>query len=997
MSFASAGTLTVDRFSSSNVRQVVGTGSGFDGFVDAFGSDVVSYWKFANTGVDEKGTANASISGVPEFNIPSIVTPDRVGEGASADGEVLAWPGTAGEYAQVAHTAAHKTLEATIVVHFQCDTLNDTSTLIAANATPAQPGELVILINSNGSPQANLRNSAGAPVVLAGVAGDVVVGRAYAIVVKHGAAGFSMALYNDAFQLVRRATNPLATGQAASLSPIRFGAYHTDVDHHDGPYGRVVWLRRRITDAEELLLAKPRTVAHGAPPGGTYDDAPITSRNPKLYLPLEQVSGSPIDAAGAGYAGSLQMIGTPIAYEIETQKGKGIRLGINAYIQAGHHSVFTTTAADTPHATYGVNVIVESEVTFSIHCAFPAALQDNWVIFSKANDFNSTAPGVVLQVMQDGSVELLVREHKLRSIVRMATMAGLVTQGSEHHFTVSLGYQGAWFTVDGRQAELGFKNHLAWWGLDHRWNGIEETGGPAAANLSTRYTNTSAIRLGRSGEQTLSADIVVTKFAVFHSGMTRVARGQLTPGFTLAACQALAGASGAVLPDPKFGTLTQTAPAGLNQIQAAINAMNSAGGGTVILNGSYSQSVSLILRSRVRLTTTSSATITLTGAAQVTTPIPSAMPGLASVALAPGQLTYAASNTLSNDAIFVVCSNNTVPMGSLWGVPSSNVQNINFLKSEMIPIRSRTAGLITFTRGPHFNFPTAVRFATRAYEPTVDIAIDGNITINKTETRVASPPVAAPVAIDGVRRARFNGLTMTLDPGSAAVVSVIGMYVNGSTEVRFNGCNFTDNVKQGADSTFHPYGLKFTGSSHYDVFAHTGHSDDWHAIDNEGGNPDDDWGIGSSIGTAQYSGQYGDIRNSTLSTDLGGTGGGMFPCICHTSNHITFLDLLWPSGGALDVNGWGHSMEAITASAGGNNTVLSFARGAGGTRFAHLTFNNNIGGWGRGSNGIRRSSFVNCHYANAPSTSTLSPAPGDGSCHFLASDSATNGMPTSLA
>ena len=55
-----------------------------------------------------------------------------------------------------------------------------------------------------------------------------------------------------------------------------------------------------------------------------------------------------------------------------------------------------------------------------------------------------------------------MREHKYRPDVRMKTAAGVVTQGSEHHFTVSLGYAGAWFTVDGRQAELGFRNTLAW-------------------------------------------------------------------------------------------------------------------------------------------------------------------------------------------------------------------------------------------------------------------------------------------------------------------------------------------------------------------------------------------------------------------------------------------------------------------------------------------------------------------------------------------------------
>jgi hypothetical protein len=111
-----------------------------------------------------------------------------------------------------------------------------------------------------------------------------------------------------------------------------------------------------------------------------YDDTPITSRAPKLYLKLQENSGTPIDFAGAGYGGTISVVGTPAAYGISTNKGNGIRLGTSAYIQATHHSVFSTTGAAT------ANTIVESEVTFSIHCAFPAVLQDNWVIFSKADN-----------------------------------------------------------------------------------------------------------------------------------------------------------------------------------------------------------------------------------------------------------------------------------------------------------------------------------------------------------------------------------------------------------------------------------------------------------------------------------------------------------------------------------------------------------------------------------------------------------------------------------
>ena len=71
-----------------------------------------------------------------------------------------------------------------------------------------------------------------------------------------------------------------------------------------------------------------------------YDDKPITSRAPKLYLKLEE--NPPTNFAGAGYGGTISVKGTPTAHGVSTKKGKGIRLGTAAYIQADHHTVFET-------------------------------------------------------------------------------------------------------------------------------------------------------------------------------------------------------------------------------------------------------------------------------------------------------------------------------------------------------------------------------------------------------------------------------------------------------------------------------------------------------------------------------------------------------------------------------------------------------------------------------------------------------------------------------
>jgi hypothetical protein len=722
---------------------------------------------------------------------------------------------------------------------------------------------------------------------------------------------------------------------------------------------------------EQLMVGLRRAVFSGAASARTAfaldDDTPITSRAPKLYLKLGERGGTPADFAVAGYGGTISVVGTPAAYGVLTSKGTGIRLGTAAYLQASHHAVFTTSGAAT------ANTIVESEATFSIHCAFPAVLQNDWVIFSKADNATDLSSSVSLRVHANGSVELRVREHKYRPDVRMRTAAGVVTQGSEHHFTVSLGYAGAWFTVDGRQAELGFKNTLAWWGLDHRHNGVEE-GGTA---VSTRVTNTSAIRLGRTGDQSTSADIVVTKFAVFYGGVARTTKGQQTLGLTLADAQALAGASGPALPDPRFSAVSHSPAAGANTIQAAINAATP--NGTVILSGNYTQSVDLVLKKGVRLTTSGSATVTFTNDAKLTSAVPTAMPALTGGGtLAAGAQTYAAANSLTDDAVFVVVDRTA--LGTLYQV--QGVHNLAAKKSDMIPLRSRTASAVTFTRAPFFTYATGTRLATRGFEPTVDIAIDGNITF----TRNGGTEANTLLQLHALRRARFNGITVRQT--TTTVEYLLACILYGCVEVAFNGCTVTTTSPQGADSSRHPYAMKFAGCANYDVFAHTGHSNGWHALDNESDNVDDVWGLNSAVPTAVFSGQFGDIRNSTMSSTNNN-----FPCICHTSNHIRMLDLAFTSGGGTSIDGYAHNIETIVANSGGRNTQIAHTRGVGATRIWHCDFNNNLGNWGNGSFGMTKCNYGDLHYLTPPDTSTFGRVPHDGSNIFTDVDTARNGLP----
>jgi hypothetical protein len=259
----------------------------YDGFVASFGPRVVSYWKFQNSGGDANGTQNASIVGSPQLNVATIVDLDTIEEGAPADGECIAWPGSPEIYAEVGHHARYKTAQGTIVVTFQRDTANQKSTLVAADrsvgGTSTGPGGLSIEVEASGAPRCFLRRqSGGAPVILLGQAGDVALNEAYTLIFKWGPPGLSLALWNADGALVRRLTDPLSDG-VTGTSPIRFGLWHTGSSGaHDGPFGRVVWLDRRIGDEEEADLARPRTINRDVP-AGDYTPFPfVTNRTPPV-------------------------------------------------------------------------------------------------------------------------------------------------------------------------------------------------------------------------------------------------------------------------------------------------------------------------------------------------------------------------------------------------------------------------------------------------------------------------------------------------------------------------------------------------------------------------------------------------------------------------------------------------------------------------------------------------------------------------------------------
>lgn len=687
------------------------------------------------------------------------------------------------------------------------------------------------------------------------------------------------------------------------------------------------------------------------PPDG---EDPVLALRPKLYLKMDDAEGVPADSAGAGYSGLVEISGAP-SYRVATPQGAGIRLGDGGGISIAHDVVFATAGADKP------NVIVESEATFSVHCGFPAPLQNDMQILSKVVD----GIGLSLRVHKTGAVELRVQDHKYRPFVRMWAPAGTVKEEGWHHFTVSLGHRGAWFTVDGCAAEDGFRNTLAWWALDHRHNGVEEYGRAE----SVRELNTAPITIG------IGADIVVSRFAVFHAGATRTAYGQITQGLTLDDIQELAGEAGNHLCNPRFADKVVDVTPGTNTIQAAID--EATPNGTVTLaSGTYILSKDIVLKQGVRITS-KGALLNFTNDAKITSPKPEAKALTGGGDLLSGARSYAVPNSLSDNAVFVTIDK--TPLQELYRV--KGMHNARVRKSDMIPIRARTDQEIFFGRAPFFSYRENNRLATFGYEPTADVQIDGKITLRKDGGKEENNLVT----LYALRRARFHGIT--IEQISTKVPYLLAAIFYGCVEVTLAGCKVTTVSPQGPDGTRHPYAMKFAGCANYDVSDHVGHSNAWHAVDNEADNLGDTWGE-QDASKEHFSGQFGTIRHSKASTLTNN-----FPVICHTANHITMLDLDFTSGGGTSIDGYAHNIETIRARPNGRKTQISHSRGVGATRIWHCQFNNTLGNWGNGGYGMTKCDYGDLHYKDPVQTSMYTPVPHDGSNVFWNVDRAIKGFP----
>jgi hypothetical protein len=175
--------------------------------------------------------------------------------------------------------------------------------------------------------------------------------------------------------------------------------------------------------------------------------------------------------------------------------------------------------------------------------------------------------------------------------------------------------------------------------------------------------------------------------------------------------------------------------------------------------------------------------VTFTGDTQFRTAFPSAMPAITSGGLlSAGAASYTATvpGSLTNDALFLV--GDTTALGSLYVAPGQSIHTPAVRKTDLIPIRSKTASSITFARAPYFTYPTATRAMTVGYNPTIDIAIDGAITLRKNGGTTLKPLLH----IHGARRARFNNVTV--EQISTTVDDLLAMECAGSAEITLNDC-----------------------------------------------------------------------------------------------------------------------------------------------------------------------------------------------------------------
>lgn len=612
----------------------------------------------------------------------------------------------------------------------------------------------------------------------------------------------------------------ITTGSPTFGSPIMYFSRRDGVANFATNKGTGGGFTAVGTPLDGGLIIGGQTPPVGSP--SSFDATQITSRAPKLYLPLEETV-APLDDAAASNL-PVVLNGVPAAFCVVTAKGFGIDLGGTADILVNHSTVFETDHGIARTSAAVTWVYSEVCMIGQFKCNTLATQQ---YLFGKSGDPAAWQHSLNVYVETNGRLRVDARTPWRH--VRLESPNSAVVAGTEFHVCVFLGREGLWATLNGRMLNNGEKDPRHWYGWDHRVRGF-------------RGFNNQAIRIGKSltGAR---ANIVVSKFAVFVTGV-------FTNRFDINDAQALAGASGVPLGHPLFDNSTASVGPGTNVLQAAIDARNAAGGGTVVLSaGTYTQNVNLTLKNNVRLKGAgiSSTIINLTAGACIGTgDNATGVPTLTSYAfpgpLTIGQNSLTITNTLTDDAILIVVAVTPLfrlfyPTGTL--PPQGDEVNVG----EFIPVFTRTGTVFTLEGGLNFAYPAGDQQAIRGFNPQLkdcevtDMRITGNLSTG-TQIGVAHFQGARRVFL---RRVRVQeAVAHGGDPGK--LTNMINIY--GCVDVVVENSEWSSTSSFGTyvqTGGSHPYGCQVLGGVNNVIMSSYGHSNDWAATDNGADNYDQQW------------------------------------------------------------------------------------------------------------------------------------------------------------
>lgn len=562
----------------------------------------------------------------------------------------------------------------------------------------------------------------------------------------------------------------------------------------------------------------------------SWDDSAITTRAPKLYLPLEDPSGNPVDNSASNLTATMN--GTPTAYQVSTEKGLGINLGGAADILVNHSTVFETDhgiARNSASVTWVYSEVCMSG-QFKVNSFEPTGSpSEDAYLFGKSGDPAAWANSLNVWVLTDGRLRIDARMPWRQ--VRMESLPAAIAVGVEFHVCVFLGREGLWATLNGRMLNNGEKDPRHWYGWDHRVRGLRNNAAPAGS--AQGGFNAGAIRIGKSSTGA-RANIVVSKFAVFVTG-TFANRLGLTDA------QAISGGSGTALGHPLFDNSTQNVSTAQN-IQTAIDARAAAGGGTVVLAaGTHTRATNLLMASNVRLkgagigvtilNMTSGASI---GTGDHITGVPSLTSFTFPGNLTAGQTSFNLTNSLGNDGILLLVSTGLLMREYIPTAPLP-AQGNEVNRAEFMPILNNTGSVVTLEGGLYFPYPTSDQLDLLGFVPQVkdveitDMTINGDLRTGTNQSIVQFHGARRVFLrrIHSIEDVAYSGKP-TPDRATCCIRSI------GCVDFVVEDCEWITTSTFGTyaqEGGSHPYASQHMGGCNNVIMRGYGHSNDWVILD----------------------------------------------------------------------------------------------------------------------------------------------------------------------